>query len=248
MSEIKRVIYISKESDDKVHRYLSATTPEEFQGADKAISLPVDMEYEGMVMNINCNGCDEESSYAEIVLFSHGCEVNCIPVPTAKRFCGTWSIPYHGDTYTVVVKQSTLDIRSGNLLNVQKGIIAHQVNCRHVMGGGLALQLRKAYPKHYNDYMADTPRLGTLCITEMDPTFFVVGIYGQDNFGREKVQTDYDALKSGLAALHEFSKQKGLPVYLPFMLGCGLAGGDWKRVLRIMEETVPGCTILNPNG
>lgn len=247
MSEIKRVIYISKESNDKAHRYFAATASKDFQGADNVMSLSVDMEHEGMVMDIRCCGCDEDASYAEIVLFSHGSEVNCIPVPTAKELCGMWSVPYLGNTYTVVVKQSSLTIRSGNLLNVQKGIIVHQINCRYVMGSGLAAQIRKAYPKHYSDYMSQYAHLGGLCITQINSDLYVIGIYGQDSYGRQGLHTDYAALEKGMLSVSNFSKEKGLPVYLPFGIGCGLAGGNWKKVLRIIEETLPGSTILNPN-
>lgn len=245
--EIKKEIYISEKTNNKVQQFLSAKKEEDYQGADLMISLPVDMEHDGIVMDIRCCGCNDEASYAEIVLFSHGCEVHCCAVPDAAQFCGTWSTDYLGTTYTVVVKKSTLHFKKGNLLDVKTGIIGHQVNCRHVMGGGLALQLRKAYPTHYHDYMADFPHLGGLCMSKVSHSLYVVGIYGQDGFGKNKVQTDYEALRTGLMALNSIAIMKKLPVYLPYKLGCGLAGGDWRTVLRIIEETVPGCTILNPS-
>lgn len=244
--EIKKKIYISKETDDKVSRFLSAKTEKDYQGADLVISLPVDMG-DGIVMEVRCCGCDDEASYAEIVLFSHGSEVNVCAVHNATRFCGVWRIDYHGITYTLEVALSTLHLKKGNLLTVNSGIIAHQVNCQRVMGAGLALAIRRVYPKHYSEYLETTPELGSICATEITPTLYVVGVYGQDNFGRGETQTNYDALRSGFTKLRAFSKSKNLPVYLPYMIGCGLAGGNWKKVLRIIEETLPGSTILNPN-
>lgn len=244
--EIKKKIYISKETDDKAARFLNAKTEKDYQGSDLVISLPVDMG-DGIVMEVRCCGCDNDVSYAEIVLFSHGCEVNLCAVNNATRFCGMWRIDYHGISYVLEVVLSTLHLKKGNLLAVKNGIIAHQVNCRRVMGAGLALAIRRVYPKHYTDYLETSPELGAICVTEITPSLYVAGIYGQDNFGRGEAQTDYDALRSGFVKLRAFSESKNLPVYLPYMIGCGLAGGDWKTVLRIIEETLPGATILNPN-
>ena len=53
----------------------------------------------------------------------------------------------------------------GDILDVTKGVICHQVNTRGIAGAGLALQIRKKYPEWYKWYQAlfraDTrPRLG----------------------------------------------------------------------------------------
>ena len=43
---------------------------------------------------------------------------------------------------------------NGNLLDVQQGIIVHQVNCRKVAGAGLAKQIREKWPEWYvNNWM-----------------------------------------------------------------------------------------------
>jgi len=41
----------------------------------------------------------------------------------------------------------------GNILDAQHGIIGHQVNCRMVMGAGLAKQIRGKYPRVYTEYV-----------------------------------------------------------------------------------------------
>jgi len=45
----------------------------------------------------------------------------------------------------------------GDILKVKSGFIVHQVNCQKVMGGGLALAIRKKWPIVYERYK-DTPR------------------------------------------------------------------------------------------
>lgn len=133
----------------------------------------------------------------------------------------------------------------GDLLSIQHGIICHQVNCRHVMGAGLAAQIKKRYPRHYADYMARYAHLGSACITEISPgKLYVAGIYGQDGYGRTGVHTQYPALKKGLERVVEYAAQWDLPVYLPFGIGCGLAGGDWHIVSGIIQEVAPNAIII----
>lgn len=132
----------------------------------------------------------------------------------------------------------------GNILSVRKGIIVHQVNCQRVMGAGLALKIKSMYPKHYSDYLNTPPILGGTCITEVNPELFVVGVYGQDRFGSGRVYTNYDMLRKGLNTVATLSKEKHLPVYLPFGIGCGLAGGSWDIVLPIIKEVLPDSVVV----
>lgn len=133
----------------------------------------------------------------------------------------------------------------GDLLSVHHGIICHQVNCHHAMGAGLAAQIRRVYPKHYADFMSRYAHLGGLCITEINSDFFVIGIYGQNAYGRKGIRyTDYEALEKGFAAVERFAKEHNLPVYIPYKIGCGLAGGDWRVVYGIIEHTIPDAIIM----
>lgn len=139
-------------------------------------------------------------------------------------------------------------IIQGNILKIKNGIIVHQVNCRRVMGAGLARKIRVMYPQHYRDYMSTRPILGGLCPTEVSPGLIVVGVYGQDQYGTGRVFTDYNMLRKGLKSVGVLAKEKSLPVYLPFGIGCGLAGGSWQIVLNIINEELPDCTIIKLEG
>lgn len=112
------------------------------------------------------------------------------------------------------------------------------------MGAGLAAQIRKKYPKHYADFMSRVPHLGGLCITQINFDFYIVGVYGQKEYGRQGTYTDYDALKKGLEAVRKMSDRTGLSVYLPYGIGCGLAGGDWRIVRNIIEDSLPDAVIV----
>ncbi len=45
-----------------------------------------------------------------------------------------------------------IKIIDGNLFDTKAKIIAHQVNCRGVMGSGVALQIKERYPYVYEMY------------------------------------------------------------------------------------------------
>lgn len=132
----------------------------------------------------------------------------------------------------------------GDLLAVTYGIICHQVNCQRVMGAGLALQIRKKYPKHYEDYMYAPQRLGSVCVTHVRPNLYVAGIFGQYGYGRTGIHTAYEALEQGLVQVAALARKKRLPVYLPYGIGCGLAGGDWNKVSDIIRRTNPNAIVV----
>lgn len=137
-----------------------------------------------------------------------------------------------------------MNIVQGDILDITRGIICHQVNCRHVMGAGLAAAIRKKYPRHYADYVSRVPHLGGLVFTQVSNDLYIVGIYGQRDIGTHQRQTDYEALEKGLIAAGAFAKSIGLPLYLPYGIGCGLAGGDWNVVSGIIERVLPTATLI----
>ena len=118
-------------------------------------------------------------------------------------------------------------------------VLVHQVNCQRVMGAGLAKQIKQAFPQHYTDYMQTTPRLGGSVITCLpDGDIYVVGIYGQDRYGKG-LHTNYQALADGLDKLVGGISPANIQrtrIGIPYKLGCGLAGGDWGVVQDIIES------------
>lgn len=138
----------------------------------------------------------------------------------------------------------------GNILDIDYGIIAHQCNCKGVMGSGLAKQIREKYPVVYHKYQAMCTEglfiLGKIQLVNLGDSLYICNMAGQDNYGREegRVYTNYDALAVCLSKLSIAASQRGLPVYLPYKLGCGSGGGDWGIVLQIIESVCPSATIV----
>ena len=140
-----------------------------------------------------------------------------------------------------------MNILKGNILNITKGVICHQVNNKHVMGAGLALEIRKRYPQHYQDYMNTDMILGNLVTTAVSESFGIVGLIAQDGYGRNKniVYTKKEAFKRCLQKIkqmHDYAPD--VKWYMPYNIGCGLANGDWNEISQLIEEITPFIIII----
>ena len=140
-----------------------------------------------------------------------------------------------------------MQIIVGNILNVERGVICHQVNCMGKMGAGLALSIRRKWSKVYDDYMMayqlGTLRLGNVIFTTIVPDQLIVAnLCGQYRYGRGKRYTDYGAVEQCAVALVNYNSP--LPIYIPYMMGCGLAGGDWDMVKSIINNIIPHAIVV----
>ena len=136
-----------------------------------------------------------------------------------------------------------IKIVDGDILQASENIIAHQVNCMSVMGGGIAKQIKDKYPKVFKDYKIYLSNsvfpimvLGQCHFVKVDNNKYVANLFGQYNYGTSKQQTDYKALEEALFTLKINAKDHYLSVALPVNLGCGLAGGNWEVVYKMIED------------
>lgn len=133
----------------------------------------------------------------------------------------------------------------GNLLEAKEFIIAHQVNCKGVMGAGVAKQIKEkllpkeAFTKYYilcKQYPANI-LLGhvQLChIHTNGQPKIIANLFAEDVPAGKKLDTNYKALQKCLDQLFE---DKHCTFALPGYLGCGLAGGDWDLVYDMIVKT-----------
>ena len=131
----------------------------------------------------------------------------------------------------------------GNILNVTEGIIVQQVNCKGVMGAGLAKQIRDKWPSVYNRYLDkvyyspnNEDLLGMTVWNKVDANLFVASIFGQYDYGHGTKFTIYPALFKGLDYVFGEAEVDQIPVYIPKGLGCGLAGGNWDFVEAYIQD------------
>ena len=132
-----------------------------------------------------------------------------------------------------------MQIITQDILEVESGIIGHQVNCLGVMGAGLALKIRELYPSAFLEYKrlcqqkSLSDLLGCVQPIQVNQSLIVCNLFGQERYGRGR-QTNYDALK----AIAQSIKTKALePIYLPYGMGCGLGGGNWEVVQLTFQDT-----------
>ncbi|KKL63404.1 hypothetical protein LCGC14_2175470, partial [marine sediment metagenome] len=112
------------------------------------------------------------------------------------------------------VLENKLKVINGNILNIREGIICHQVNCKGVMGAGLALQIKNKWPEAYDAYMTAYRekywRFGEILsvIVSEDPDICIIHMAGQNEYGHEpgKVYTNYMALATCMTKANDFAK------------------------------------------
>lgn len=133
---------------------------------------------------------------------------------------------------------------TGDLLDYK--VIAHQVNCRGVWGKGLALDIKKKYRNifilfhsRYKSFTTRNPFIDILGMTMVVRyhDMIVFNLFGQRMTGLDKRHTDYDAVFSALSKMHKYMIEHNIPaVYLPYKMGCVNGGGDWDKVLYLIEN------------
>src|SRR5699024_5323140 len=108
-----------------------------------------------------------------------------------------------------------IKIVKGDVLKAEEDVIAHQVNCKGVMGSGLAKQIRNKYKGVYQKYKRECEEelsrsgkskflLGHTLNVEVGEGKYVANLFGQDGYGRDKKYTDYPSLKIALIKLEKF--------------------------------------------
>lgn len=142
------------------------------------------------------------------------------------------------------------DILSPNDNETQGVIICHQVNCQGVMGAGLAKQVKTKFPSVYHAYKEKCDALGSknlgsvqFCSCLSEAGYIVANVFGQDRYGTDKRYTNYNALKKAFSAVAQAFPNDAIRI--PYLMGCGLAGGDWNVVLQIINEDLvnKGCQV-----
>ena len=109
------------------------------------------------------------------------------------------------------------------------------------MGGGLALSNRRKWPIVYDQYYKycrsfDDSRslLSHVQTIAIDGNLIVANCFGQHMPGHG-LMTDYNAWDKILPKLaDEAAFFNNSTIHFPWMIGCGLAGGDW----NIMQEKI----------
>jgi len=140
-----------------------------------------------------------------------------------------------------------------DLLAVASGTIAHQVNCQGVMGAGLAKKIADKWPCVRTQYLQfvshnqsrQIDMMGLVQYVQVSDTLYVANCFAQRGYGygpdgQIPKHTSYGALVMCLETLSEPAFHR--PVHIPLGMGCGLGGGNWMDVSKLIDIVAP--TIL----
>lgn len=131
-----------------------------------------------------------------------------------------------------------IKIIEGNLFDTTAPIIAHQVNCKGVMGSGVARQVKKIDQGVFEEYRdlcyANYPKvllgMAQPCYSKVLHRF-VVNLFGQETYGTDPQHyTDISALFQAMCGLRYFMVgRKELRIAMPYYIGCARGGADWNK-------------------
>lgn len=137
----------------------------------------------------------------------------------------------------------SIDYRKGDLLQATDvDVIIHGCNCQRVWGAGIARQIRNKWPDVYERYLDMThlikgkALLGNSYVVRNKNGPDIVAAHTQLNYGRGRRQVNYAALANALWDFKHGYFSDVNNVYAMPMIGCGLAGGDWNIVSKIVED------------
>lgn len=132
----------------------------------------------------------------------------------------------------------------GNLLNAKAKYICHQVNCKGRMGSGVAKQIRAKYPEVYSAYLKLCNEgnesdsfwtFGQSQFVQCDDGKVVINMFAQSSYGYDgALYTDYGAFQSCLLNIKR-NVPAGEIIAMPYLIGCGLGGGDWEKISGLIE-------------
>jgi O-acetyl-ADP-ribose deacetylase (regulator of RNase III) len=139
----------------------------------------------------------------------------------------------------------------GNLLNADVEALVNAVNCMGVMGKGIALQFKMAFPENFEQYKqvcaAGNVHLGEVLVIptgRKDRPAYIMNFPTKYHW---RDRSSLDSIETGLRSLINAVKRLRVNSIAVPALGCGLGGLDWSDVRPLIEEAfaqVPAVRVL----
>jgi O-acetyl-ADP-ribose deacetylase (regulator of RNase III) len=135
-----------------------------------------------------------------------------------------------------------IELKRGDILKQDAEALVNTVNCVGVMGRGVALQFRKAYPANYKAYQEASARgeiqSGRMFVFDLNrlvnPRLIINFPTKRHWRGKSRVED----IRAGLQDLVQVLRQHKVHSVAVPPLGCGLGGLDWGRVRPLIEEVL----------
>lgn len=139
---------------------------------------------------------------------------------------------------------------SGDILESKAPIIVVPVNCKGVMGKGLALQAKQKWPKMFESYKSfcegacpsypDGLEPGGVVCIQQEPNRYIACLATKDDW---RNPSKLEWVETGLKQLVVLSMQINLCHIAIPRLGCGLGGLDWCDVKPIVHRVFENTPI-----
>lgn len=150
-----------------------------------------------------------------------------------------------------------IDYRTGDILKDESEALVNTVNCVGVMGRGIALQFKDAYPENFKEYAAACEREdvkpGKMLVyetSELTGPRYIINFPTKRHWrGKSRIQD----IESGLRGLIEVLREKRIRSIAIPPLGSGLGGLNWADVRPLIERAMQELpdvrvTVYEPKG
>jgi O-acetyl-ADP-ribose deacetylase (regulator of RNase III) len=134
-----------------------------------------------------------------------------------------------------------IELKTGDLFAAGTDALVNTVNCVGIMGRGIALQFKKAYPSNFREYEAACKvgevQPGRMFVHEtgkFSPRFIINFPTKRHWKGKSRIED----IETGLIALAEEVEARGIKSIAIPPLGAGLGGLDWNVVLPQIKSAL----------
>jgi len=135
-----------------------------------------------------------------------------------------------------------IQYKTGDILQEDAEALVNTVNCVGVMGRGVALQFKKAFPENFKAYAKacrrDELQPGRLFIYKtrrMMPPYYIINFPTKRHW---KGKARMEDIQAGLKHLAQVVREMNIrSIALP-PLGSGLGGLDWQQVRQLIEQVL----------
>lgn len=135
-----------------------------------------------------------------------------------------------------------IHVTSGNLLEARVDALVNTVNTVGVMGKGIALMFKEAFPTNFRLYASacerDEVRIGQMFVSEgpgLNGPRWIINFPTKKNW-RNKTRLEW--IEEGLADLRRVILEKKIRSIAIPPLGCGNGGLDWRDVRPLIEQAL----------
>jgi O-acetyl-ADP-ribose deacetylase (regulator of RNase III) len=144
-----------------------------------------------------------------------------------------------------------INVVSGNILEAKADALVNTVNCIGVMGKGIALQFKQAFPENFKDYARACDkgkvRTGKMFVHRTERMFNPKYIINFPTKRHWKAKSKLEDIELGLEDLVRVVMDLGIGSIAVPPLGSGLGGLNWEEVKRRIIDAfdeIPDVEVL----